>query len=264
MRALLYAFLLVLPGPAAAAAAAAACVWDGPRATLVDEPLFVVSRWEGDAAALLAEGRAVPAPVARFRAWASARTDTDAFALLRRQHELYLRVNPGDAEKVRLVLSRSAGRVVPMSCAELLLFADQQSRFPVQDYTEFLAFTLRKDGRLRVYSISSGARTGSVGGTDRVRPFIEADRAAGWTVEQSLHNHPFNFDNPSGDIGATLVPSGEAGWGDIGAFRRQFADWGMAEAAITNGFDTVHLTPADVARLAAAGERLARRVETPR
>lgn len=245
----MYAFLLALPGPAAAAGA---CAWASPRATLVDEPLFVVSRWEGDAVPLLAEARSAPAALAGFRAWASARTDTDAFALLRRQYELYLRVNPGDAEKVRLVLSRSAGRVAPMSCAEALLFADHQARFPVQDYTEFLAFTLRKDGRLRVYAISSGARTGSVGGTDRVRPFIEADRAAGWTVEQSLHNHPFNFDNPSGDIGATLVPSGEAGWGDLGAFRGQFADWGMAEAAITNGFDTVHLTPADVARLAAA------------
>lgn len=255
MRAWLPALLLACP---ALASAAGACAWGSARAPLVDEPLFVVSRWEGDAGVLLAEGRAAPAPVARFRAWASARADTDAFALLRRQYELYLRVNPGDAEKVRLILSRSAGRVTPMSCLELLLFADHQGRFPVQHYTEFLAFTLRKDGRLRVYSISSGARTGSVGGTDRVRPFIEADRAAGWSVEQSLHNHPFNFDNPSGDIGATLVPSGEAGWGDLGTFRRQFADWGMAEAAITNGFDTVHLTPADVARLAAARPVVAR------
>lgn len=250
MRRLLPVLLLALSAPAAAAGA---CAWGSAAAKLVDEPLFVVSRWEGDAALLLAEGRAVPGPVAAFRAWASVRTDTDAFALLRRQHELYRRLGLADAEKVRLILSRSAGRVAPMSCLELLLFADHQARFPVQHYTEFLAFTLRKEGRLRVYAISSGERTGSVGGTDRVRPFIEADRARGWTVAQNLHNHPFNFDNPSGDIGATLVPSGEAGWGDIGTFRRQFADWSLADAAITNGFDTVHLSAGDVARLAAAG-----------
>ena len=246
MRLILLTAALLAP-----ASGAAACAWPSPATVLKDGPVLSIRVWEGDVAALEAAAGAAPPALAAFRAWASARTDTDAYALLRRQHALYVRLKLPDAEKVRLILGNNVGRIAPMNCLETLLFADHQARFPVQGYTEFVALALKKDGRLRVYSMSGGLGNGTGPSFDNIRANVEADRAAGWAVELNLHNHPFNFDNPSGDIGATLVPSGAAAWGDLGNFARQNAQWDLAVAAITNGFDTVRLSRADVARLAA-------------
>jgi hypothetical protein len=250
MRAVLLAVLLLAP----AAARAATCRWEGPRVELQRAPSLVVSRWDVPASAALDAELAQPGPgLLRYRAWGRARAgDTDAFALLRRQADLYARVNPRDEPKIRLILRRAVGRVAPMSCLEGLLFEDHQSRFPAEDYNEFVALVLRKGGRLRVYSLSSGAGDGTGTGASHIRAWIEADRADGWELELNLHNHPFAPDRPGQeDIGGTTVPSGDGAGGDLKVYAEQIRDWGLREAAVTNGYDTVRLTPAEVRRLIA-------------
>lgn len=263
MRTLLAAcLLLACAGPAAAQR----CAWRAKPDALIDEPLLVVRRWEvKDSRALRADepGSARFSPIRAwtfepetlpqleaFRAWAAGRTDVDPYALLRRQHRLYERLGLADREKLRLVLSRNAGRVEPMSCLEALLFSEHQARFPVQGYTEFLAVVLAKGGRLRVYLLSSGETQGAAPHLSHVRAELDADRARGWTLELHLHNHPFNFENESGDIGGSLAPSGEARWGDIGTLLSLMREQGLREGAITNGFDTAYYGRQDLERLA--------------
>jgi hypothetical protein len=47
------------------------------------------------------------------------------------------------------------------------------------------------------------------------------------------------------------VPSGDGAGGDLKVYAEQIRDWGLREAAVTNGYDTVRLTPAEVRRLIA-------------
>lgn len=255
MRALL---LLGLMSAFPTCAGAAACAWPVAATVVSDAPQLAIRLWDVvDAGVLSAPPAAPPAEVAAFRAWASVETDltgatadTDAYALLRRQHALYTRLGLDATESIRLIMTRNLGRIAPMTCLETLVFADHQGRFPVQGYTEFMAVVLKKDGRLRVYSMSSGLGNGSAPNLSNIQALVDADRALGWTVELNLHNHPFNFKNPSGDIGATLVPSGTSDWGDISAFDSMVSSIGLTEAAITNGFDTIRFSRADIARLA--------------
>lgn len=251
MRPWLPVLLLLMPG---AAHAAAACAWAAPGTVLEDSPGLVVTRWDvPDDPGLqqeLAATAAFPA-LERYRAWGRRRAgDVDAFALLRRQADYYHCANPRDEPRIRLILRRAAGSVRPMSCLEGLLFEDHSARFPVEGYNEFLALALRKSGRLRVYSLSSGLGNGSATGADHIAALIEADRADGWTLAMNLHNHPFAPDDPSyRDVGGTTVPSGNASSGDLHIFSDEIQRWGLDEAAITNGYDTVHMSPSDVSRL---------------
>lgn len=249
MRPVLLAALLLAP---AAAPAASSCRWEGPRVELQREPALVVSRWDVPASAALDAELLAPGPgLERYRRWGRERAgDTDAFALLRRQADLYARVNPRDEPKIRLILRRAVGRVAPMSCLEGLLFEDHQSRFPAEGYNEFVALVLRKGGRLRVYSLSSGSGNGSGIGASHIRAHIDADRADGWELELNLHNHPFApAREGQTDIGGTTVPSGDAAGGDLRVYAEQIRDWDLRVAAVTNGYDTVRLSQADVRRL---------------
>jgi hypothetical protein len=251
MRPVLLAALLLAP---AAASAASSCRWGGPRVELQRTPALVVSRWDvPDSAALDAELTAPGPGLQRYRAWGQARAgDTDAFALLRRQADLYVRLNPRDEPKIRLILRRAVGRVAPMTCLEGLLFEDHQSHFPAERYNEFVALVLRKGGRLRVYSLSSGAGNGSGIGANHIRAHIEADRADGYELELNLHNHPFApAREGQADIGGTTVPSGDGAGGDLRVYAEQIREWDLRTAAVTNGYDTVRLTPAEVRRLIA-------------
>lgn len=241
-----------------AASARAQCAWPAPAAALEDGPDAFTRVWTAPSAgALLAGAPPAPAALARYREWARWRADVDPRALLRRQLELYRRLGVKDgAAKLQAVLDGRAGRLERMNCLETLLFAEHEARFPVEDtQSEFLAVVLRRGPELRVYLLSQRGEPGVGPGLGAVEPRLRADAAAGWALDATLHNHPFMFDNPYGDISGVLVPSGDAQGGDLASFQRLAREYGMREAWITNGFDSVRLGAADddlLVRLAAA------------
>ncbi|MCR4295972.1 MAG: hypothetical protein NUW21_10585 [Elusimicrobia bacterium] len=242
----LAAALLALP------AAARACAWPSPPRILPGAPGAFILAWTAPAAPLLADAPSRPPALTAYRDWARARTDVDPRSLLRRQLELYRRIGVVDGRmKLELVLSGGIGRILPMNCAEALLFAEHEARFPVETTaTEFLAFILEKNADLKVYLISRGGKAGTAPSGDEVKEDLARDAAEGWTMAATLHNHPFMFDNPTGDIGGVLVPSGDARYGDVGAFKRWRAGSGMRSAWITNGFDSLRLDGRDIDALA--------------
>lgn len=162
-----------------------------------------------------------------------------------------------EADNSDRVLEGSAGKMGPASCLEWRLFQRQAHRYPMLEHpTEFGAYILRGNGRLRVY-LSGGD---SVGGQLRheVSNRVAADVANGFEPMAHLHNHPFMFDRKPGDrmyttelskdeIGGALAPS----LTDVQAYRSMRAGFGLKGAWLTNGLDSIRYTSEDFDRLSA-------------
>jgi len=137
--------------------------------------------------------------------------------------------------------SGNGGRIVPIRCLEAALLARQIDRGDmVANPTEFVAFILRKEGQLRVYT-----STRDRAGLKMPRPVIERierDHAAGWQLWTILHNHNFFFDKAPKGAGPTS-PSKP----DIHLFRNFAKDLGLQEAWVTNGFHTILIERAQFA-----------------
>lgn len=182
-------------------------------------------------------------------------------ALLERQHALHVAMTgkpmQREAENSGRVLEGSAGEMDSASCLEWRLFQRQSHRYAMLERpTEFGAYILRGNGRLRVY-LSGGD---SVGGPLRheVSDRVAADVANGFEPVAHLHNHPFMFDRKPGDrmyttedsvkdIGGALAPS----LTDVQAWRSMRAGFGLKGAWLTNGLDSIRYTSGDFDRLSA-------------
>ncbi|MCE9670561.1 hypothetical protein LY474_22405 [Myxococcus stipitatus] len=181
-------------------------------------------------------------------------------ALLERSRALFA-ASPGgarrEAENSSRVLDGSAGTVGPSTCLEWRLFQRQARRFPMLEHpTEFHAYVLRGQGRLRVYL--SGAD--HVGGKLRheVTSRVEADIARGFELVAHVHNHNFMFDRTPGDrmwttaetvadVGGGVAPS----LSDVQAYRGMRESLGLRGAWVTNGLETGRFTAEDFDRLSA-------------
>jgi hypothetical protein len=200
----------------------------------------------------------------RYRAALAARLGAQALghrALLERVHATHaaLAGTPGgrEAENTAHLLEGTAGSVGPISCLEWGMFQRQARRFPmVERPTEFGAYVLRGQGRIRIYL--SGADR--IGGrlSHEVRDRVMADIAKGFTPVAHAHNHPFMFDRKPGDrmwttpetvndVGGGVAPS----LTDVQAFRRMRESFGLQGAWVTNGLDTGRYTAEDFDRLSA-------------
>ncbi|HSP78089.1 MAG TPA: hypothetical protein VLQ93_06145 [Myxococcaceae bacterium] len=183
-----------------------------------------------------------------------------ARALLERQRDLYAG-NPGDmrreVENSLALLVGKAGSLGPASCLEWRLFQRQARRFPMLERpTEFGAYVLRGQGRIRVYL--SGADRVGMKLRGEVSERVAADVARGFVPVAHLHNHPFLFDREPGDrmwttpetvedVGGTLAPS----LADVNAYRQMREYFGLRGAWVTNGLDTGRFTAEDFDRLSA-------------
>jgi hypothetical protein len=195
-----------------------------------------------------------PAPMdeerAAYRAALVARVGEEALsprALLSRARDLYATL-PGDmageAKNMDLVLQGRAGQVGPISCLEWQLFRRQSRRWPMIEHpTEFGAFVLRGQGRVRVYFSSADRAGGKL--RREVTDRVAADVARGFVPVAHLHNHDFMFDRKPGDrmwtteatvndIGGGVSP----GMTDVKAYRDMREDFGLRGAWVTNGLDT--------------------------
>ncbi|WP_224363839.1 hypothetical protein [Hyalangium versicolor] len=181
-------------------------------------------------------------------------------ALLQRQRAVHASL-PGDrareAENIDALLQGRAGTISPASCLEWRLFQHQAHRFPAIDRpTEFGAYVLRGQGRIRVYF--SGADRVGQKLRHEVSDRVVADVARGFTPLAHLHNHPFLFDRKPGDrtwatadtladIAGALAPS----LTDVQAYRQMREGFGLQGAWVTNGLDSAHYSAEDLDRLSA-------------
>lgn len=179
-----------------------------------------------------------------FRSQVLARIAPEPFALLKRQRRIFERARmTGELFKFDILLEGRAGIIREISCLESLLLAEHLGAHPERPEleTEFSAFILERAGALRVY-FQSGRKLS----TPDPKPALERiarDLVDGWRVLSLLHNHPFAFENPSGDMSGTTIPSRQ----DADVFVYFAGELGLEQAWITNGFNTLVLKASEFA-----------------
>lgn len=261
---------LASPAPATSSAASPApstgCALDpAPRVLPVDDPkpgeLHEVHDL-ADAPALWAPAPPGPARDAYRRGVAARAGSLAPRDLLRRQRAIYAAIaTPGaarDAHNGAAVLEGRAGAMGPASCIEALLWERQAARYPMLEHpTEFGAFILRGDGRVRVYFSAADLVGQKIRGA--ITDMVAADVRRGYALVAHLHNHPFLLGRAPGDrmwtteatrddVAGALAPSAT----DVQFYRRLREEIGLPSAWITNGLDTARFSAADFDVLAAA------------
>lgn len=151
-------------------------------------------------------------------------------------------LRPGDAflaqiakgrRNVEKILRGRVGVIQPIRCLELLPFEEFLRHVDPRAFAgELIASVLVKDGRAVIlgdyYKLDLAGGAQETKATRRERARLQEQ---GWRLEASLHNHPFSFGNPYGDIGGTLGPSDP----DLAGYR----ELRPAFAVITNGIHTI-------------------------
>lgn len=173
----------------------------------------------------------------RFASAARSSFDARPLALLRRQRALFKRHGLPIAALDWALERRASLRQLNRLEATLFL-AHWRDKDPAR--REFQAFILRRPGSYRVYFTQSDAHR-AWPWSPKVKVMIRANLDAGWTLFAHLHNHPFFFDNPSGDIAGTPAPSGQ----DAALYRELAVAARLQRAWITNGLDTLEIPVAE-------------------
>jgi hypothetical protein len=146
--------------------------------------------------------------------------------------------------------NKRVGRIKDINCLEALLYSTHLSLQGVEKRTEFSAaiykFSLFGEHFIKVILKSGPHPFGPDITEDLAEEELEIKPFA------VMHNHPFVFDNNTGDIAGTLIPSGltppatfEDPEHDLKHFRDLARSFGVKEAWITNGFHTSHFSLLD-------------------
>lgn len=177
--------------------------------------------------------------VRTFRESISERVNVDPIYLLEKQLEIFRRFIPDSPfnDLTAKIISGEIGRIEGVSCLEESILEAHLRKFgPAR---EFSAIVLEKDddhGPLSKVHIHSNGDFG-VNNSREFDRRIQADIDVGWKMVIHLHNHLFVFDNPYGDIAGTTVPSE----GDLSYYQKLRRKFGLKQAWITNGFNTVKI-----------------------
>ncbi|MCP3145176.1 hypothetical protein [Pyxidicoccus xibeiensis] len=182
-------------------------------------------------------------------------------ALLERIHAMHAAMvgkpMQRETENVSRVLDGSAGKVGVISCLEWRLFQWQSRRYPMLEHpTEFGAYVLRGQGRIRIYLSGADRAGGSL--RHEVRERVATDVARGFALVAHVHNHNFMFDRKVGDrmwttpetvkdIGGGVAPS----LTDVQAYRAMRESLKLQGAWVTNGLETGRYTSEDFDRMSA-------------
>lgn len=177
-----------------------------------------------------------------FRSSVAARTDVRQDSLLRRQKKFFDRM-PSERQRYEKILSGSVGRLRPVSCLESFLHDNHLRRFSGE--TEFAAYVLTRKGSRDAVVLVLSQRTDGVSMNDFLWEILKKHRHQGWKVAMHLHNHPFFFNNPYGDIAGTVLPSAP----DLETYVEGRRSFGLESAVVTNGFDSFELSAAEFSRL---------------
>lgn len=178
-------------------------------------------------------------------------TNTDQTVIRQNQYNLFLKhfkaSDPG-VQMMKIILAGSVGKTVKVRCLELLLLDLHLTRVGKNYYTEYGAYIFTKKNKLRlIYKSSDDA---SVPHSDQQKLDVQAAIDEGYELYAHLHLHPFNMNNPSGDVGGAAWPSGAGeAYGDMTVYTNAHKDYKLKQALVTNGFDTLILTPAEFIQL---------------
>ena len=187
--------------------------------------------------------------------WARSNTPWDALEILDNHNRIIRnaieRRPPGPSRDSLEQSLRSTSRIAagelgtfgPPRCLDQIAFREFLRVVDLRHSPqEFLAYVFERGGRIVMVGDFDDQPDRPIG----VQPsalLTETRRrlqAEGWQLQAHLHNHPFVFDNPYGDIGP-IAPSGP----DVGSYRSQRP----RQAWITDGREVLRLDRAEYEQL---------------
>lgn len=172
--------IAALPLSASAHAAASSCSF-GSQPTIIEKvdagpDTILLQRWELDTDQILSQ-RALPdsTSLAAYRGMVEKRIATGPTALLRRY--VSLQPAPADLHNIAIAATSPPENIKEMGCLEGLLLDIQLGRNQgfATDGPEFIAFVLRKQGRLRVYFLTNDSQGIRGAGFTHLLSRIDAD-----------------------------------------------------------------------------------------
>lgn len=233
-----------------------ACERPDTELTLAKTKAGRTLRWEfRDAATLLRAGTLSGASL-RHAEWVKAHTALGAAEVfenhIRVGDKLATDLREGDPflaqlrkseRNARRILRGEVGEIQPIRCLELLPFEEFLKAVDLRSFAgEMFASVLVKDGRAVL--VGDFYKRDTEGGVVE-SPAALRERAKllkqGWKLEHSLHNHPWVFNNPYGDLGGILGPSDP----DVQGYRRERPAYGV----ITNGIESISMPRAGYLKL---------------
>lgn len=162
----------------------------------------------------------------------SEKTNTEPYYLIKIQRDIFEKGMPKALPMFDLILNRDIGTIRDISVLEAFLMTEHLSLNGSKG--EFGAFILKaKDSALKIYFVSNSEPSASF--SKSIYTSLEKDLNEGYTLYAHLHNHPFNFNNPYGDIAGTTVPSPP----DRNIYNDFKTKYGLKNAFLTNGFSTI-------------------------
>jgi hypothetical protein len=208
--------------------------------------------FEIDNSPVLWTDKAPTSPVVEdFHKDINAFTNTNQTVIRQNQLKLFLKhlkeSDPG-VQMMQIILSGKVGKTVKVRCLELLLLDLHLTRVGKNYYTEYGAYIFTKQNKMRlIYKSSDDA---SVPQSEQQKVDVKSAYDEGYELLAHLHLHPFNMNNPSGDVGGAAWPSGAGEeYGDMTVYTNAHKDYKLKQALVTNGFDTLILTPAEFTQL---------------
>lgn len=246
--------LLLLTGPGAAWARGASDECGLASPTVIHQaPHELLETWILDDAPILWTKRLPDnAALLGFRKEIQDRVaDLDPYSILRREYQDFVRSGEpsylAETAKIQLVVAKEAGAIRPMNCLEAALLSVQLARQPmIEQPSEFGAFILRNSdavpAKLKIYYSTRDTPGGKIDPV--MMDLIDADLASGWILWRHLHNHNFFFQGQVSVMGG-VCPSKP----DVSLYLDFLKSRELRSASITNGFDTIDLSPDDFRRL---------------
>jgi hypothetical protein len=235
--------LALLLSSAPTALAAGPCEWPVTPRVIHRDAHSISEVWSfAEDPALWGHGVPASSAYAALIGWIRSKVDPDQRVLLSRQRTLFEEAGyAADVSIFDLILSARAGEIQEVACLDALLLTEHTARFPLQNKpTELQAFVLSRpeSSQVRIY-LGSWDRDVSAPSPESVGIMLrlQADVADGWVFRAQLHNHPFYFENSTGDIGGTTIPSAP----DANSYVDYAKTLGLQEARITNGVSTLRI-----------------------
>lgn len=170
-----------------------------------------------------------------FRNRVKHKTSIEPYYLIKKQYEFY-KDFPKDKKSYEKILSSKVGKIRPINCLEAYLMDAHLSQ--LSGKSEFQAYILSHSIEKNFLVIVNSIEKNYVEEDLRSRKALYNYLKKGWRLYLHLHNHPFSFNNPYGDIAGTLVPS----WPDISMYRELYRRYGLKTAIVTNGFHSLELS----------------------
>jgi hypothetical protein len=224
----------------------AACEWEKQPTTLaMSDARFRYTLYEqADNVDLWRAGTPQETVLETYRAWVASNIDNyDPYHLLRKQRDIFMRYYPDIAANYEFVISKQVGTIRDPNCIEKLLFAEHAKGIPEGSReSEFRAYILKHPTLgIKVYLGLSRVGNGTAPPFEAIEPIMARDLEKGFRLLYDIHSHPFFFNNPTGDIAGTTIPSTP----DIVTFKREKLSYGLEGALITNGINVIELRAAE-------------------